>query len=260
MNFIISRPRFLFQLTALLSFSISSPIMADEQEVGFVEQFVLSESREEALKSLIPGTQDYYYYHALHYQNERKTDAYEALMKQWEEKFTKSTERQKIQDREALIRYSDDPEKTLEYLKRQTGVYLNHQQKGVAQKVEYPSVLDQKLVSWEAFLNESLRQKSDLSSLEQIGLYRFLQTEPEMSVVQRRNLLKQITLPDFPGLVDVIYSELSRKGSRGFGEFSIHAQLTKAQLEELLKKKADLRDDEDFVEAESTRSLSPLGA
>ena len=255
MNFIISRPRFLFQLTALLSFSISLPIMADEQEVGFVEQFVLSESREEALKSLIPGTQDYYYYHALHYQNERKTDAYEALMKQWEEKFTKSTERQKIQDREALIRYSDDPEKTLEYLKRQTGVYLNHQQKGVAQKVEYPSVLDQKLVSWEAFLNESLRQKSDLSSLEQIGLYRFLQTEPEMSVVQRRNLLKQITLPDFPGLVDVIYSELSRKGSRGFGEFPIHAQLTKAQLEELLKKKADLRDDEDFVEAYLLRLL-----
>lgn len=255
MNFSKSRPRLLFQLTALLSFSIASPIMADEQEVGFVEQFVLSESREEALKSLIPGTPDYYYYHALHYQNERKMDSYSALLKQWKEKFSNSEEMRKIQDREALIRYSDDPEETLEYLKRQMGLSLNHQQKGVAQKVEYPSVLDEKLVSWEAFLKRSLQSQSDLSSLEQIGLYRFLQTKPEMSVVQRRSLLKQITLPDFPGLMDVVFSELSRRGGGGFGEFPIHTQLTKAQLEELLKKKADLRNDEDFVEAYLLRLL-----
>ena len=38
-------------------------------EIGFIEDFSFSKDRTEALKKLIPGTEDYYYYHALHYLN-----------------------------------------------------------------------------------------------------------------------------------------------------------------------------------------------
>ncbi len=32
-------------------------------EIGYVEEFALAKDRAEALKQLIPGTDDYYYYH-----------------------------------------------------------------------------------------------------------------------------------------------------------------------------------------------------
>ena len=42
---------------------------ADTDTIGFVETFALAEDRAKALEQLIPGTEDYYFYHALHYQN-----------------------------------------------------------------------------------------------------------------------------------------------------------------------------------------------
>ena len=39
--------------------------MAWGTDIGFIEKFALSEDRKEALKLLIPGTPDYYYYHCL---------------------------------------------------------------------------------------------------------------------------------------------------------------------------------------------------
>ena len=38
-------------------------------EIGFIEEFALSKDRAETLKKLIPGTEDYYYFHSLHYLN-----------------------------------------------------------------------------------------------------------------------------------------------------------------------------------------------
>ena len=36
-------------------------------ELGFIEQFSLNEDRTGPLKQLIPGTEDYYYYHCIHF-------------------------------------------------------------------------------------------------------------------------------------------------------------------------------------------------
>ena len=40
-----------------------------QDEIGFIESFVLASDRAEVLKQLIPGTEDYYYHQALHAQN-----------------------------------------------------------------------------------------------------------------------------------------------------------------------------------------------
>ncbi len=37
-----------------------------QQEIGFVEEFALSEDRARTLEKLVPGSDDYYYYHCLH--------------------------------------------------------------------------------------------------------------------------------------------------------------------------------------------------
>jgi len=66
----ICRP-WIIALCALIVMSQSSSLIA-QQDVGFIEDFALASDREKALQLLIPGTEDYYYYHALHFQNERK--------------------------------------------------------------------------------------------------------------------------------------------------------------------------------------------
>ena len=51
------------------------------QEIGFVEKFALAEDRATVLKELIAGTEDYYFFHALHYQNMGKKTELAALLK-----------------------------------------------------------------------------------------------------------------------------------------------------------------------------------
>jgi len=52
-------------------------------EIGFAEDFALSKNREETLKKLIPGTEDYYYYHCLHYLNTGQFDKIEPMTRLW---------------------------------------------------------------------------------------------------------------------------------------------------------------------------------
>ena len=46
------------------------PVAMDATEIGYIEDFALARDRTVPLKQLIPGTEDYYYYHAIHCPNE----------------------------------------------------------------------------------------------------------------------------------------------------------------------------------------------
>ena len=53
--------------TRVLSFTLVFLLgwVARSTDIGFIEKFALAKDRNEALKLLIPGTTDYYYYHSL---------------------------------------------------------------------------------------------------------------------------------------------------------------------------------------------------
>ncbi|MDB4560947.1 hypothetical protein N9258_01780, partial [Akkermansiaceae bacterium] len=241
-------------LCALIVMSQSSSLIA-QQDVGFIEDFALASDREKALQLLIPGTEDYYYYHALHFQNERKLKELNRILGEWKNRFRNSGKRKQIENREALFRYSDDPEATLAYLRREMGLTLNHQQEGKAREVKYPSTLDPKFVSWKSFLDDALGRSSSLQNLQTSGFYRFLEGDPKLSTSELRDLLSRSMTPDLPRLVSLIHTDLKSKESKGFGEFRIHRLLTKAQLEELLALKADVINSAAFVETYLTRLL-----
>ncbi|MBT7213611.1 MAG: hypothetical protein HN869_00230, partial [Verrucomicrobia bacterium] len=246
--------RWIIALCALIVMSQSSSLIA-QQDVGFIEDFALASDREKALQLLIPGTEDYYYYHALHFQNERKLKELNRILGEWKNRFRNSGKRKQIENREALFRYSDDPEETLAYLRREMGLTLNHQQEGKAREVKYPSTLDPKFVSWKSFLDDALGRSSSLQNLQTSGFYRFLEGDPKLSTSELRDLLSRSMTPDLPRLVSLIHTDLKSKESKGFGEFRIHRLLTKAQLEELLALKADLINSAAFVETYLTRLL-----
>ncbi len=252
----ITQPSWRSRCFALLSgLFLATPSLMAQQDIGFIEDFALAEDRATALKQLIPGTEDYYYYHALHFQNEREIKELARILGEWSRRFANSPSRKQIENRESLIRYSDDPKATLAYLKRELGLQFNHQQDGKAREANYPSTLDQKTISWEAFLKDALGNSGTLQNLDESAFHLFLESQPKLNSAQLRDLLSRATLPDLPGLIDLILTDLKSKESRGFGEFNIHRALTTAQLEKLLEGKADLLQNEAYVETHLAKLL-----
>src|SRR5438874_2206999 len=91
-------PRLAWVLPALL---LASAAVAGE--VGFVEDFALARDRSAALRQLIPGTEDYYFYHALHALQTEQYDQVTALTKPWLERFGQTPRLTEIQTRHALL-------------------------------------------------------------------------------------------------------------------------------------------------------------
>ncbi|MGB1128624.1 MAG: hypothetical protein ACPG4K_01140, partial [Haloferula sp.] len=231
-------------LATILVFS--SPAIA-QQEVGFIEDFALAENREEALKQLIPGTEDFYYFHALHYQNTGQRAKYDEILGQWKKRFNNSSRRKVMERRQALLDYERDPKASLEFIRRELGLQFNHQQEGKAKERQYPSKLDQAEITWEKYLEQALAGTKLLDRLSNDAFFPLLESGRKLTPIQRRDLLKRARYPDLPGLVDLIAADLATKESRGFGEFPIHRALTIAQLDELRGRRAELLRNETYV-------------
>ena len=108
-----------------VSLLLASPVAADE--VGFIEDFALARDRAAALRQLIPGTEDYYYYHALHYLNTEQYDKAEALTRPWHDRLGQTPRLTEIQTRSALLTYARDPRRSLDYLRNRLGLRFDHQ-------------------------------------------------------------------------------------------------------------------------------------
>src|SRR2546423_15583115 len=92
----------LLSLTLLLASALPRFAPA-ENEVGFIERFALAADREKVLGELVPGSEDYYFYHALHYQNTRNAAKLADILAQWKKRFPDELERRRIiENREAL--------------------------------------------------------------------------------------------------------------------------------------------------------------
>jgi len=206
---------------------------------------VRSPDREAVLKKLVPGTQQYYYLHSLHYQNTQQLDEVDKTLAAWEKRFnSKSSQWQQIQHRQMLLKYSNDPQATLDYLERELRLNFSHQRELQTAERKLPTKLDPKLIDIDRLLKKNLGGSS-INRISDQGLR--LLAGKKLKKNQRRELLKQLDRPDFPGLVDLIVSELKERDAVGFGKLSIHRQLTLSQLDELVAARPNLDAETDFV-------------
>src|SRR5882762_9406325 len=97
--------------TLSLLAALSATTLVSAADVGFVEDYALAKDRGVALKQLIPGTEDYYYYHGLYYLTTEQYEKAEGLWKGWHERFGQSARLTEIQTRHALLTYSKNPQK-----------------------------------------------------------------------------------------------------------------------------------------------------
>ena len=245
--------RLLLPVAALFALS---PLLCGDEPIGFIEKFALAADREAVLTQLIPGSEDYYFYHALQFQNTRQTEKLKAMMAQWAKRFPNSERRKTIENREALLSYDADPQATLKFLRERLDLEFNHQQEARDQKPDLPTALDPKLIAREVFQRESLGAAEDLSQFNEAALEALVRDKTPLNEAQMRVVLSKLRRPDLPNLVEFIDTELKSKESRGFGEFEIHRALLPEQLDELARRRPALYGEQAFVFAR-LRKLAP---
>jgi len=221
------------------------------EEIGYIEDFALAKDRTVPLKQLIPGTEDYYYYHSLHYQNTEQFDKVDELLKLWIKRHNYTSRVREILNRQALLTYSKDPQKSLEYIRQQLGINFNHQREVRGENPNLPNQLDPKAISRAALQARALSRYKNLQGFEDAALDWLVASK--LSADQRRHLLQRLQRPDYPNLPKLVVDDLNYKYSSGFGSFGIHRQLLLTQLEECLKLKPDLLNQTHFVNTYLTK-------
>ena len=192
----------------------------NSQEIGFIETFALSQDRSSALSELVPGTEDYYYYHCLHYQNTEQLDKVDKLLTPWIKRFGNTNRVQIIRNRQALLNFDRDPEGTYKYFQSALKLKFNHQREIPQAQRDLPTRLDTNLINTERLLKSALSRKKDTGQIENTGLE--LLAREALDKTRRRHLLTRIRHPDFPNLVSLVVADLKERDSRGFGSSPIH--------------------------------------
>ena len=242
-------------LLLICSLAISTLLHA-ENEIGFIEKFALAADREAVLNELIPGSEDYYFYHALQYQNTGQEEKLGGMMRQWAKRFPHSDQRRVIENRAALLKYDSDPQATLKFLRERLDLHFDHQQEARNKRPDLPSVLDPNRVSRAVFLRKALGQGDDLKDCSEAALEELVRDKTALKPEQVRALLARLKRPDVPNLVEVIATELGSKESTGFGEFEIHRALLPEQMDELARRLPSLLENQAFVAARMSK-LAP---
>ena len=210
-----------------------------------MKEYALAEDRERALEQFIVGTEDYYYFHCLHYQHTGRLDEAEDQIKLWVQRHGRSSRTREIVNRQALLRYDAQPDDTLKYLRKRLKVRCNHQRELEGESATYPNALDAEKISRETLKRRAFSQDSNLTGFSSSAHEWLVGEELEPDV--RRELLGRLERPDYDELVDLICFDLDHEYSGDFGSLTIHKRLLKEQLDELVNRRPDLLSNSDFV-------------
>lgn len=224
-------------------------------EIGWIEDFALAPDRTVPLAQLIPGTEDYYYFHALHFQNTEQWDKADQMLKACVERFNWTPRALEIENRQALLMFKQNPARALTLIRNRLNLQFNHQRERLDEKPNLPTRLDPAALVRAALDKRAFAtHPNTLQGFENAALERL--AAAELNPDQRRQLIARLERPDLPNLVALIVADLNHKDSGGFGQFPIHRKLLLVQLDELAKLKPELRNHPYFIE-DYLRRLQP---
>lgn len=230
----------------------ASPLAA--QEIDIQEAFALSKDRAQVLELLVPGTQDYYFYHCLQAQHLGEFAKVPPLLEAWVARHGRSERVQRIEHRQALLAFEQNPAGTYAHLQRELGLKFDHLPDRPEESAPLPTGLDNALLDPSRLTSRALaRSPRGLGDFEDSMLAGLAQGP--LSDEQLRELLERLRRPDVPNLPALIVRDLKSKGSGGFGSLPIHRALLLEQLEALLALTPDILRDQDYVESYLARLL-----
>ncbi len=226
----------------------SSSSVAYAQRIDFIESFVLAENRDSALAKLVPGTDDYYFYHALNYQLQEKFADVDNLVRTWVERLGFTERVHQIMLRQALLTYPQTPRKSLNYLIERLQIRLNHERLIPPEEQRLRSEFDTSIIGAQSLIAKSLSNRELTDLIEDVGIFELTKIFDQLSESQRHHLLQRLVYPDSPKLVEQIATDLRSRFATPFGSMTIHQQLTRSQMDELAKLVPSLLENDAFIQ------------
>jgi len=224
---------------------LSTTTQIKSEEIGYLEDFALAADRTVALEQLVPGTEQFYFYHCLQLQNTEQYDEVEDLLTLWVARHKTTSLVRQIRFRQALLTYANDPAAALQYLRKELSLKFDHQRDAANQQAQLPTELPQQLIAQETLMARAMARYTNLQGLEKHGLIGL--DTAGLNPVRRRHFLQRLERPDVPGLARLVLDDLKFKGFPGFGSYNIHKQLLLSQLDECLQIHPPLLDQSNFV-------------
>lgn len=221
-------------------------------EIDFIEDFALAKDRAAILKQLVPGTEEFSYYHALHSLQTEQLGKLDSLIAAWVQRHGETQRVWEIRTRQALANYDKNPQKTLDFLKRRLQLNFAHQKEELNGEPNLPTALDAAAISREAYFNRTNAVTTDNIDLFEHSALDWL-VGYDLKPNQRRSLLSRLSRPDDDRLLKLVIDDLKHEHSGGFGSLGIHRQLLLVQMEDLLKALPDVLNQENFVMAYLTK-------
>ncbi|MGB6223093.1 hypothetical protein [Haloferula sp.] len=238
---------------AILPLLIALPLFA--ADLDFKESFADPATRSASLQELIPGTRDWFFYHALDHQLSGRTEDFAKAMADWRaanESATRTIELDGFEilaTRELLLRYESDPKRNLAALIDRFDLKFEDTRPDAREVEKLPSTLDPTQISRDAFTKAASLEspKEGWRAHQQHQLLLDLAEVESFNDDRLRYYLKELQRADYPGVTALVARGLSMKTPIGFGDAPLHQQLTLAQLDELLISRPDLISDFKFV-------------
>ena len=218
-------------------------------DVSFVEDFA-RERPNTALKHLIPGTEDYYYYNCP-LPPHRTVRQGRGFTRPWHERHSQTARLTEIQTRHALLTYREGSGEGARIRPQPARAAVRSQKETLGSIPNLPIALDQSLISRARLKASSLSRWGNLDNFEDVALD-YMASE-KLSWEQRRNLIGRLQRPDIAELPRLVVDDLNSPHSGEFGGFAIHKQMTLAQLDEVLKLKANVLNQSAFVSTYITK-------
>ncbi|NNE01424.1 MAG: carboxypeptidase regulatory-like domain-containing protein [Pirellulaceae bacterium] len=233
------------------------------EPIGLMEKYALSEDRETMLSELIPGSEDYYFYHCLHFQTVGQVERSEAIIKDWlaEHNGRETPVIQGMLDRQRLLTYNQSPQRTIDYLVKRLGVQLNHAQPVVKGERRFPSTLNVDQLDVDRLVKEALQRNDALKPVGMAFLAELFRTGKTAGVsINLYEFLKRVDGPYIERLDELVIKELKSRNEKNkrFGDLAAHNYLTLAELDRVAAQVPQVADDNTFVSAK-LRRMRPDG-
>lgn len=242
-------------------FSGLIPTTVTATPIGLMERFALAEDREAILAELIPGSDDFFFYHCLHYQNTLQLDRAEAALKEWSasRKGVMTALMHSMTDRQRLLTYDQSPKQTTDYFVKRLGIPLHHAPPAKKGTRRYSSELGDNFISPQQLTKDSLRDNVRLSPIGmQIAADWYASGQTNQTRVSLHDFLKRVNGSYLTGLDQLVIAELKSRRSRDqrFGDLSAHQYLTVGELENVGRLVPTVADDNAFIHTK-LRMLRP---
>ncbi|TWU57970.1 hypothetical protein [Rubripirellula reticaptiva] len=224
------------------------------ESIGWIERFALADDRQAAIDTLVPGTDDYFFYHCLHYQTTGQLEKAEAVLAEWAAK-TPGPAIAAINamvDRQRLLTYEQSPQRTIDHLVKRLGVKFDSAPPITRNQRRYASELNPSVLAAKGLIQQAIAEGGEFKPAALAFLAdRFLRGETAGYTIPLSVLLGQIKTPSIPKLGELVSQELTsrRLADQRFGDLAAHKLLTLEELRALALKVPGVADDEAMVSA-----------